>query len=239
LNDDQGLSKDEVRALRRAAACWQNDRPSALAAARARRRWMRREAPALRPISRAALAALAVGSLVSGVALGLSGGMEWARLTPAVATAQAPAPSAPVHRVPHRAGGAPSARSAASVTFAQPPPDAEPAPAPTHRQPSSSGPTLEPPMERDDADAVGAWSRAAQALRTGDEPQALRALDELGRNVDPTTRDAAQLARAQLDARGGRVESAAPVLRHLSEAGATPLIRRRAAEVLKGLDASK
>jgi hypothetical protein len=85
---------------------------------------------------------------------------------------------------------------------------------------------------------LGAWSRAAQALRARDEAEAIKALEELAHSPEATTRDAALLARAQLDVRQGRLQHAAPVLRQLASSGATPLIRRRAGEVLSAATSS-
>jgi hypothetical protein len=84
----------------------------------------------------------------------------------------------------------------------------------------------------------GAWSRAAQALRARDEAEAIRALEELAQSPEATTRDAALLARAQLDVRNGRIDQAVPILRQLASSGATPLIRRRAGEVLSSSTSS-
>lgn len=78
----------------------------------------------------------------------------------------------------------------------------------------------------------GSWSQAAKALREGDERGATRAFSTLAHSEDPVTRDAALLARAQLDVAAGRREEALPLLRFLSLHGATELVRRRAAEVM-------
>lgn len=78
----------------------------------------------------------------------------------------------------------------------------------------------------------GAWQRAADALRQGDDQRATQALQELAASPDPYTRDTAALAHAQLDAAAGRWELALPVLRRLAATGSTPLLRRRAGEVL-------
>jgi hypothetical protein len=78
----------------------------------------------------------------------------------------------------------------------------------------------------------GAWRRAAEALRRGDDQQATAALQELGSSPDPYTRDTAALAKAQLDVAAGRWDRARPVLERVASGGATPLLRRRAREVL-------
>jgi hypothetical protein len=241
MNDDHGLTPEEARALRRAASCWQSNRPSAVAAARAWRRWSWREVGSPRPVSRLALVLLAVSPLVTGGALGLSGVIQWPRQRSTTAgTPQVPVASTPAPRGARRPSREPSPPSAVGSTVAEAPPRSAPvAPVQSPRKPLSDRAALEPLVEHDNSDQVGAWARAAQALRTNNEVEALSALDELGQSVDRTTRDAALLAKAQLHTRGGRAEQAAPVLRRLSESGATPLIRRRAAEVLNGLYAPK
>jgi hypothetical protein len=80
--------------------------------------------------------------------------------------------------------------------------------------------------------SVRAWARAAAALREDDFDAADRAFDELGHSVDPATRDAARLARAQLWISRGREAAVQPVLEQLARDGATPLVRQRAAEFL-------
>jgi len=82
------------------------------------------------------------------------------------------------------------------------------------------------------SDASGAWTRAASALRVGDQARAIEALTELSTSHDATTRDAALLSRAQLDLAAGRRASAIPVLQGLASTGATAFVRRRAAEIL-------
>jgi hypothetical protein len=80
--------------------------------------------------------------------------------------------------------------------------------------------------------SVKAWARAAAALREDDFDAADRAFDELGRDADPATRDAARLARAQLWISRGREAAVRPVLEQLAQSGATALVRQRAAEFL-------
>ena len=77
-----------------------------------------------------------------------------------------------------------------------------------------------------------AWHDAARALEQNDHARAERALAELGASPDQPTRDAAELARAQLWVSRGKPDQARPVLERLALRGATPLIRRRAAEIL-------
>ncbi len=78
----------------------------------------------------------------------------------------------------------------------------------------------------------GAWARVAQALRDHDSAKAERALAELARSGDQKTRDAAELARAQLLVAEGRGARARATLERLATAGATPAIQSRAADLL-------
>jgi hypothetical protein len=80
--------------------------------------------------------------------------------------------------------------------------------------------------------SVRAWARAAAALREDDFESADRAFNELTHATDPMTRDAARLARAQLWMSRGRESEVRPVLEQLAQSGATPLVRRRATELL-------
>ena len=66
----------------------------------------------------------------------------------------------------------------------------------------------------------GAWNRAEHAF------------DDLARSDDARTRDDARLARAQLWIAQGRTEGARAELQALAAAGATPLVRKRAADAL-------
>jgi hypothetical protein len=83
------------------------------------------------------------------------------------------------------------------------------------------------------SDGAGrAWTRAAEALRRGDHSGAEQALGELSRSADPSTRDAALLAQAELDLGAGSTGRALVVLRWLAERGATPFVRMRAQQIL-------
>jgi outer membrane PBP1 activator LpoA protein len=73
---------------------------------------------------------------------------------------------------------------------------------------------------------------AADAMRAGDEVRAERALDTLAEALDPRTRDAARLARAQLWLAEGREREARAQLTSLASAGATAFIRQRARDAL-------
>ena len=78
----------------------------------------------------------------------------------------------------------------------------------------------------------GAWARAAAAMRNGDDVGAAAALNEISKSTDPAARDAALLTQAQLDLAAGRRASALPVLKQLSQTGATAFVRQRAGEIL-------
>jgi hypothetical protein len=82
--------------------------------------------------------------------------------------------------------------------------------------------------------SASGWAAAAEAMRTGDLPGAETAFGELTRSPDPRTRDEARLARAQVWMAAGRVSEARPELESLATTGATPLVRARAAEALRG-----
>jgi hypothetical protein len=78
----------------------------------------------------------------------------------------------------------------------------------------------------------GAWSRAASALRRGDDEAAHAALSEIGHSSDPAARDAARLAQAQLDLAAGRKDKALPLLNELARSGSTAFVRQRAQEII-------
>jgi hypothetical protein len=82
-------------------------------------------------------------------------------------------------------------------------------------------------------DSAGrAWTRAAEALRRGDNSAAEQAFGELSSSADPSTRDAALLAQAELDLGSGSSSRALVVLGWLAERGATPYVRTRARQIL-------
>ena len=97
------------------------------------------------------------------------------------------------------------------------------------RHVDNTAPTLANTLVQSQLD--GAWSRAASALRRGDDVAATAALGEISGSSDPAARDAAKLAQAQLDLAAGRHAKAMPVLNELAQSGATPFVRRRAQEI--------
>jgi hypothetical protein len=72
-------------------------------------------------------------------------------------------------------------------------------------------------------------------MRAGDYATAERAFDDLVRSPDVKTRDEARLARAQLWIATQRSGRARPELDSLSTTGASPLVRARAADALRGM----
>lgn len=79
---------------------------------------------------------------------------------------------------------------------------------------------------------TGATSRPSFSL----PPAAERALHELAESSDRNTRHAAQLALAQLRVAKGRGAEAKLVLQQLAATGATPTLRKRAADLLIEVD---
>jgi hypothetical protein len=253
MKDDHELSLHDAEVLRRAAASWRNDKPTPFALRRAFRAWGShgRRGPAR--LSLAAAALLTASSLVTGGALGISGIVRWPATSQHTTSPPPPASIASVGSRPAKPKLAAPAAPLADTSSAAPPSPALPTAArveslepPVARRPSSFIQNSEPPAFPTDPWAgssttpklTGAWSRAAQALRVRDEAEAIRALEELAQSPEATTRDAALLARAQLEVRQGRLAQAAPILRELASSGATPLIRRRAGEVLSGAASS-
>jgi hypothetical protein len=79
----------------------------------------------------------------------------------------------------------------------------------------------------------GPWKRVARALSVSDWTRADQALSELSSTADPATRDAADLARAELRIAHGEGTALRPELARLARSGATALIRKRAARLLQ------
>ena len=77
------------------------------------------------------------------------------------------------------------------------------------------------------------WGRVGDALAHGDESRALTALEDLGQNADPRTRDKADLGRAQLLLAGGDLERGCALARSLTNRRAGGRIERQALALLK------
>jgi hypothetical protein len=76
------------------------------------------------------------------------------------------------------------------------------------------------------------WTRVTDALRRNDTASAEQALGALTLSSDAGARDSARLTLAELWLHSGRSAQARPVLRELSQHGATPVVRARAATLL-------
>jgi hypothetical protein len=256
--EQDGLSDEQAARLARVRECLHADRPSEEEIARARQRWRHAVKPKARVVRAPLLLTLAglfaaAGAVAAG-AIELTANQP-ARPTPSVAPRMGPVPDraqlpdhaqrarpAPARAVPEALANPapePSARPAMArdqLMLAPAPPSApttEQSPAPAvARFDSTTEVELEANPRSDATAPSDAWQRAADALRRQDDREASRALGELGHSPDPLTRDSAALAEAQLDARAGRWSRALPALQRLATAGATPLIRRRAREML-------
>lgn len=127
-------------------------------------------------------------------------------------------------------------RSAAAMPRLEPPAQSTVLPSPT--TPAATEPV--PPVSDSEAGGLGRrdgpWAIVATALEHGDRATADHALKELSSSSDGLTRDAAELTRAQIWIAGGNGESFRSTLVRLSQYGQTPLIRRRAAELLGRLN---
>jgi hypothetical protein len=117
----------------------------------------------------------------------------------------APAPE----RAPIRSFGADVARNRASPVV------------------SADSRAAEAPQEQSSA-----WERAARGLRDGDVPKTEGALREIEHSSRAEDAEAAQLIRAQLFLKLGRMAAAAALLRQLSTEAASPLLRKKAAMLL-------
>jgi hypothetical protein len=83
--------------------------------------------------------------------------------------------------------------------------------------------------------AEGPWAKAAHALADSDFDRAERTLRALGTNSDPKVRDAADLALAQVWISRGQGAEFRPTVERLAASGSTPLVRSRAADLLRRL----
>lgn len=81
--------------------------------------------------------------------------------------------------------------------------------------------------------AVSEWGRVGQALARGDESSAMGALEQLGQSAEQSTRDKADLGRAQLLMARGDTEEACALGRSLTTRGVSGGIERQAQALLK------
>ncbi len=83
--------------------------------------------------------------------------------------------------------------------------------------------------------AEGPWAKAAHALADSDFDRAERTLRALGTSSDPKVRDAADLALAQVWISRGQGAEFRSTVERLAASGSTPLVRSRAADLLRRL----
>jgi hypothetical protein len=163
-----------------------------------------------------------------------------------------PTAAAPVES---REAGAPSGPAALEVSVEQLPvaapvaPAPAPAPAPTAASPASAPARVATPALASTPESGhhvastptaaapprSSWTLAATAMRAGDYAAAEAAFSDLASSPDASTRDAARLARAQVWIAQGHASKARGTLEDLSTSGATPLVRKRAADALDTL----
>jgi hypothetical protein len=144
----------------------------------------------------------------------------------------APAPKPAIPSV-HAAIPAPSA-----APNAEPPTAPKDAPKPMRRAvvgKHSEGARLAPasPVGGSAEAGVSDWGRVGRALARGDDASALSALGQLSESDDRSTRDKADLGRAQLFMAHGQSEQACALLRALLSRGVGARIERQAQASLK------
>jgi hypothetical protein len=234
-----------VERLTRLTRTWRTFEPSAaeLSAAHARFMTRPRRRSTSKTVSRGAALAVVLVTAAAGAAVRVAV-IRHAPATDSTAESQ-PAPAVTPHgpaarqwRAKAVVDSVPSERvPEVSVEDLRPAP-APPIPVPLQATPESRGDSLA--VERGSAhtspgSTVSAWTAAASALRVGDYARAEHAFDDLARAPDAPTRDAARLARAQVWIAEGRESEARPELEELERAGATALVRQRAADALDAL----
>ncbi len=101
--------------------------------------------------------------------------------------------------------------------------------------PVSQRTAAEPAVQASE-DTTQRWRTVAAALRENDTPRARAVLTKLSKSSDPSTRDAAALARAQLDAADGKVSSARAVFERVAREGTTSQLRAQAQRSLRQLE---
>jgi hypothetical protein len=253
----------EAEQKRRLAEQWRASTPSNDEVDRARARLAFRGARRARSPFKMLIVALVQGFLLGGATLAAAAwftGRGWPLFEHRAATVTPPAEHAPMTRA-HRSG-APTAvvevheqEDAPGAIAAYPPAETseaaarpgaavsprtrsaapsehdevlakEPEPAPVHPDEAAEAPPAPPD---------GPWTRVARALSASDWQQADAALVELMSTADPATRDAAELARAELFIAHGRGDALRPSVERLAHSGYSPLIRKRATRLLERL----
>jgi len=227
-----------VERARRMAETWQQLQPGSGEIAAARARMVRAKVARRRGRLMPAIVAIAIMLAGAAAFAGVRTGFLRALLprTTAVAPVVSALPPSPV-----------APKTLPPLTTAQPeePPVVDPESLPLVVDPSPSGAarpagtpssaTVAAPAAASASAAGGGWAAAAEALRSGDYGSADRAFGDLTASNDPRTRDEARLARAQVWVAQGRVVDARRELEQLASAGATPLVRARATDMLRSL----
>jgi hypothetical protein len=142
-------------------------------------------------------------------------------------------PEANADLAPAAAGSARADRPRSSKVAPRPvadTPSRSQAAVPVVPAPSAAAPGSEAP------NTGAAWTHVAEALAAQDYDRAEAALKGLAANGDPATRDAASLSRAELWIARGSGGAVRHDVERLSREGRTPLIRRRAAELLSRIE---
>ena len=217
--------------MRRVADEWRTLEPTPAEVAAARARFVART-----PRRRGAR--VMPGTVALAIVLAGSVAFAGARVVWRHAVASGPA----VVQTPDPGGSArirPAGRPALPGAAVEPVPSVEVGPAaidvndlpPAPLSPPSSRPSPQPGA----VVAPNGWNEAAEAMRSGNYPRAERAFDELVRTGNERTRDEARLARAQVWIAQGRTTEARPELVGLAATGATPLVRKQAAEALRSM----
>jgi hypothetical protein len=235
MKDLMDFDRAELVRLQRMRRCHEEDRPTprevatALAMVGAARR-SRREPRLTRTLAIAAAVSLStLGAFATTEKLGLTA--VFARWHSQSSPSATPRPSAPPPLLPRERERRPQVPAAAvpstsSSTVSEPAPIAAPRVRSVIRAPDTAPRTADTAAE--------AWSRAAAALKLGNQAAAQDALRELARSEDAETRSAALLTRAELDLVNGEEARARAVLSALAERGATPFVRQRARQILAG-----
>lgn len=234
MKDLMDFDRAELVRLERMRRCHEDDRPTprevatALALCGAVRR-PRHDPHFIRKFAIAVAVSLStLGAFATTEKLGLTAVI--ARFHPTRPPAAAPRPLTPPPLLPR--GEERTPRMPPAALPSAPSTVSEPAPsAPLRVRPGPHGPDAAP---RAAGAGSEAWSKAAVALKLGDQVAAQDALRELARSEDAETRSAALLTRAELDLVNGEEERARAVLSALAERGATPFVRQRARQILAG-----
>lgn len=253
----------EAEQKRRLAEVWRANAPSNDEVNRARARLAFRGARRARSPLKILIVALVQGFLLGGATLAAAAwfaGRGWPLFEQRGATVATPAEHAPTtsaHRsaAPAAAVDVRAQEDAPGAVAAYPPveaPQAEARPgaavpprarsaAPSEhaealaKEPEPAPAPSEEMAEAPPGPADGPWARVARALSASDWQRADAALVELMNTADPATRDAAELARAELFIAHGRGGAFRPSVERLAQSGYSPLIRKRATRLLERL----